>query len=88
MMHADRQIDPEEVALIREIIGRSGLSDDEQDELVAESHEPPSLDGIEERLTHPVLRELLLAHSRFWSFSASIDQERWRTPSATLLHGG
>lgn len=70
MMHADRQIDPEEVALIREIIGRSGLSDDEQDELVAESHEPPSLEGIEERLTHPVLRELLLALA--WEL-ASID---------------
>jgi len=70
MMHADRVVDPEEVALIREIISRSGLSDDVQDELVAASHEPPSLEGIEERLTHPVLRELLLALA--WEL-ASID---------------
>jgi uncharacterized membrane protein YebE (DUF533 family) len=70
MVHADRVVDPEETALLREIIGRSGLSDDEQDELVAETHEPPSLEGIEDRLTHPVLRELLLALS--WEL-ASID---------------
>jgi hypothetical protein len=61
MMHADRQVDPEEVAMIREIIGRSGLSDDVQDELVQGTHEPPSLEGIEDRLTQPALRELLLA---------------------------
>lgn len=70
MVHADRVVDPEETALLREIISRSGLSDDAQDELVAETHEPPSLEGIEERLTHPVLRELLLALS--WEL-ASID---------------
>ena len=70
MVHADRKFDPEEVAMLREIIGRSGLSDDVQDELVRGTHEPPSLDGIEERLTHPVLRELLLALS--WEL-ASID---------------
>lgn len=70
MVHADRKVDPEEVALLREIIGRSGLSDDAQDELVAETHEPPSLEGVEDRLTHPVLRELLLALS--WEL-ASID---------------
>lgn len=70
MVHADRLVDPEEVALLREIIGRSGLSDDEQDELVQETHEPPSLEGVEERLTNPVLRELLLALA--WEL-ASID---------------
>lgn len=70
MMHADRNVDPEEVALLREIIGRSGLSDDVQDELVTSTHEPPSLEGIESRLTHPVLRELLLARS--WEL-ASVD---------------
>ena len=70
MVHADRKVDPEEVAMLREIIGRSGLSDDVQDELVQGTHEPPSLQGIEERLTHPVLRELLLALS--WEL-ASID---------------
>ena len=61
MVHADRSVDPEEVHLLREIIGASLLDDDAQDELVTASHEPPSLDGLEERLTHPVLRELLLA---------------------------
>lgn len=70
MVHADRKVDPEEVALLREIIGRSGLSDDVQDELVQATHEPPSLEAIEDRLTHPVLRELLLALS--WEL-ASID---------------
>jgi uncharacterized tellurite resistance protein B-like protein len=61
MMHADRKVDPEEVAMIREIIGRSGLPDDVQDELVQGTHEPPSLEGVEDRLTQPALRELLLA---------------------------
>ena len=61
MMHADRQVDPEEVAMLREIIGRSGLPDEVQDELVQGTHEPPSLVGIEDRLTQPALRELLLA---------------------------
>jgi uncharacterized tellurite resistance protein B-like protein len=69
MVHADRQVDPEEVNLLREIIGRSGLSEDVQDELVSESHEPPSLADLEERLTHPVLRELLLALS--WELATS-----------------
>lgn len=70
MVHADRKVDPEEVALLREIISRSGLSDEIQDELVQATHEPPSLADLEERLTHPVLRELLLALS--WEL-ASID---------------
>lgn len=70
MVHADRNVDPEEVALLREIIGRSGLSDDAQDELVQATHEPPSLEAIEDRLTHPVLRELLLALA--WEL-ASVD---------------
>lgn len=70
MVHADREVDPEEVALLSEIIRKSGLPEEIQDELVAETHEPPSLDGIEERLTHPTLRELLLALS--WEL-ASID---------------
>jgi uncharacterized membrane protein YebE (DUF533 family) len=68
MVHADRKVDPEEANLLREIIGASGLSEDVQDELVAATHEPPSLDGLETRLTHPVLRELLLALS--WEIAA------------------
>lgn len=70
MAHADRTIDPEETHLLREIIGQSLLDDDTQDALVDEAHAPPSLDGLEKRLTHPVLRELLLALS--WEL-ASID---------------
>jgi len=70
MVHADRKVDPEEVALLREIIARSALSEDVQDELVQATHEPPSLERLEERLTHPMLRELLLAMS--WEL-ASID---------------
>jgi uncharacterized tellurite resistance protein B-like protein len=61
MMHADREVDTEEVHLLRQIIGASLLDEDTQDELVREAHEPPSLRGLEQRLTHPVLRELLLA---------------------------
>ena len=61
MAHADRTIDPEEVHLLREIIGASLLDEDTQDALVGATHEPPSLVHLEKRLTHPVLRELLLA---------------------------
>lgn len=61
MAHADREVDVEETHLLRQIIGASLLDEDTQDELVRESHEPPSLAHLEKRLTHPVLRELLLA---------------------------
>jgi len=61
MANADRQLDPEESHLLSEIIGRSGLDEDTMDELVAEVHDPPSLAKIEEKLTHPTLRELMLA---------------------------
>lgn len=63
MANADRNLDPEEVQLLKEIILRSELDDDTQDALVAAVHEPPSLDGIESRIGHPVLKELLLALS-------------------------
>lgn len=69
MVHADRKMDPEEANLLRSIIDASGLSEDVQDELVAATHEPPSLEGLETRLTHPVLRELLLALS--WEIAAA-----------------
>jgi tellurite resistance protein len=61
MAHADREIDPEERHLLRQIVLASGLDDDSQDALVAAVHKPPPIDGVEERLTHPVLRELMLA---------------------------
>jgi uncharacterized tellurite resistance protein B-like protein len=61
MVHADRDVDPEETDLLREIIASSQLDEDTQDLLVREAHELPSLRSLEKRLTHPVLRELLLA---------------------------
>lgn len=61
MAHADREIHPEERYLLAKLVGRSGLDSDTQDELVAAVHEPPPLEGIEARLTQPVLRELMLA---------------------------
>lgn len=61
MANADRRIDPEEAHFLRTLVGESGLDDDTVDELVEAIHDLPSLDGIETRLTHPVLRELMLA---------------------------
>lgn len=61
MANADRKLDPEEAHFLRTIIGESGLDDDTVDALVQSIHDLPSLDGIEERLTNPVLRELMLA---------------------------
>jgi tellurite resistance protein len=61
MAHADRVIDPEERHLLRQLVGASRLDPDTQDELVEAVHVPPPIDGVEERLTHPVLRELMLA---------------------------
>jgi uncharacterized tellurite resistance protein B-like protein len=61
MAHADREVAAEERHLLREIVGSSGLDDDLQDELVSAVHEPTAIEGIEKRLTHPILRELMLA---------------------------
>ncbi len=60
MANADRNLDAEEASLLKTLIDRSGLDDDTKDTLVSEVHDPPSLADLEERLTHPVLRELLL----------------------------
>ena len=57
MANADRNLDPEESHLLQQIIMNSGLDADTQDQLVTEVHDPPSLEGLEERLTHPVLRD-------------------------------
>jgi uncharacterized membrane protein YebE (DUF533 family) len=61
MAHADRTLHPEESHLLSRLVATSGLGEDDQDELVAAVHEPPSIEGIGERLTQPVLRELILA---------------------------
>lgn len=63
MANADRNLDPEEAHMLRQIVGSSGLDEDTVDELVAEVHAPAELDGVEDRLTHPTLRELMLALS-------------------------
>jgi uncharacterized membrane protein YebE (DUF533 family) len=60
MANADRNLDPEEAGLLKTLIDQSGLDDDAKDALVSEVEDPPSLADLEERLTHPVLRELLL----------------------------
>lgn len=61
MAHADREIHPEETHLLRMMVAESGLDADAQDALVDAVHAPPSLEGVETRLTHEVLRELILA---------------------------
>ncbi len=60
MANADRELDGDEAGLLKTLIDKSGLDDDTKDALVSEVHDPPSLADLEERLTHPVLRELLL----------------------------
>lgn len=69
MANADRNLDPEEAHFLQTIIGESGLDDDTVDELVQAVHDLPSLEGIETRLTHPVLRELMLALA--WELASS-----------------
>ena len=61
MAHADREVHPEERFMLQQIVTHSGLDDDTQDALVDAIHAPPPLDGLEERLTQPVLRELMMA---------------------------
>ena len=61
MAQSDRDVHPEERHLLRSLVANSGLDADTQDELVMLVHEPESLDGLEDELTHPVLRELMLA---------------------------
>lgn len=79
MANADRSLDPAEVEMLRGLIDASGLPEDVQDELVAATHDPPSLVGLETRLTHPVLRELMLALA--WEM-ASADGSIARSESA------
>lgn len=68
MAHADRDVAPEETALLEQIIDRSDLELEEEETLRDMLLHPPDLDGIAERLTHPVLREILLALA--WELAA------------------
>ncbi len=61
MAQSDRDVHPEERHLLRSLVAHSGLDADTQDELVMLVHEPEGLEGLEDELTHPVLRELMLA---------------------------
>ena len=61
MAHADREVQPEERELLHEIVADSGLPAEVLAELTAMVREPTSLEGLEDRLTQPVLRELMLA---------------------------
>jgi hypothetical protein len=61
MAHADRNLDPQEAALLEQVIRSSELSQEAVDELLLSLKDPPPLKGIAERLTQPVLRELMLA---------------------------
>lgn len=63
MANADRNLDPEEAHFVKQVVMASQLDDDTVDALVSAVHDPPSLDDLEQRLTHPVLRELMLALS-------------------------
>lgn len=63
MANADRNLDPEEAHMLKEIIMRSKLDADTQDELVEAVHNPPELDQLAVRIGHPVLAEMLVALS-------------------------
>lgn len=60
---ADRRLDPAEVELLEQIILSSELPVAAQDELREMIPDPPEPRDVEERLAHPVLREMLIALS-------------------------
>lgn len=61
MAHADREVQAEERALLLEIVQHSGLPETEREALLSLLDEPGPVDGLAERLTQPILRELILA---------------------------
>ena len=61
MAHADREISADERLFLSRLVGHSLLNEDTQDDLVSAVHEPPSLQHIEEKITRPALRELIIA---------------------------
>lgn len=81
MANADRSLDPAELEMLRGLIGSSGLPLEIQAELSASIEDPPSLAELETRLTHPILRELMLALA--WEM-ASADGSIARSESAFL----
>ena len=72
LAQADREIVPEEVALLMRIIAHSELSPDEKEHLERAVRVPLSPDEIAEELTQPGLRELMLALS--WQLADADDR--------------
>ena len=60
MMHADHDAGPEERAAIERMIARADAGAETQAALRAAMEKPPRIEAICARVTHPVLRELLL----------------------------
>ena len=73
MAHADRDVAHEEAELLRAMVLSSDLGPVARGELLAEVGEPPGLRDIADRLTHPVLRELMLALS--WELPFDVGNE-------------
>ena len=82
MANADRSLDPAEMDMLRGLIESSGLSPTIQAELALAIEDPPSLVSLETRLTHPILRELMLALA--WEL-ASADGDIARSESAFFV---
>ncbi|MFK7990460.1 MAG: TerB family tellurite resistance protein [Sandaracinaceae bacterium] len=61
MAHADRHLHAEERGMLENLVAASRLSEAQQARLLASIETPPPLEKIEQRLTHPVLRELIMA---------------------------
>lgn len=82
MARADRRISPEERELLEDIAAESGLPDEHVEALramIAGDGPAPEVAGLEDRLTQPVLRELIVALA--WELAladASIDPAETR----------
>lgn len=61
MAHADRHLHDEERRMLENLVATSRLTRSQQAKLTAAIDDPPPLEGLERRLTHPVLRELIMA---------------------------
>lgn len=72
MAHADRELAATEADLLKEIVLDAELDEADRRRLTAAIDDPPSLEGVEDRVTHPVLRELLLALS--WELAMADDR--------------
>ena len=69
MAHADREVDAEERWMLKQIIEAAELDEGARDHMIQQSQEAPSLARLDKRVTHPVLRELLMALA--WELAAS-----------------